>query len=242
MEVKRSSAIRLIVISDLHLGGLAPHMMSQPDQLAVFIDRLPQQQATDEVLELVIAGDFIDFLAIPEFKSWTPDPAEARAKLEYTLRSPFAPVFAALGRHVAGGHRLTVLLGNHDIELTLPSVQDAFLRGIGANSHQVKFMDDGSAYRVGTALIEHGNRYDGANVNDWDGLRAIRSAQSRNEPPPVKLAISAGSVIVERVVNAIKPRYPFIDLLQPQDKLLAYLLLAFEPSLLRRNISSSAIF
>ena len=85
-------------------------------------------------------------------------------------------------------------------------------------------------------LIEHGNRYDGANVNDWEGLRAIRSAQSRNEVLPRPLYVSAGSVIVEKFVNVIKPNYPFIDLLQPQDKLLAYLLFAFEPTLLRKQL------
>ncbi|MGH8572388.1 MAG: hypothetical protein ACREX8_07425 [Gammaproteobacteria bacterium] len=232
-----ATATRLSVISDLHLGGIAPYMMSKPERLAAFIGSLPGRLAADEALALVIAGDFIDFLAIPGFKSWTADPREACTKLELTLRGPFAPVFDALRRHVASGYRLTVLIGNHDIELALPAVQDAFLRDIGAGSHQVGFIDDGSAYRAGGVLIEHGNRYDGANSNDWEGLRSIRSAQSRHEPPPRALAVAAGSVIVEKVVNAIKPRYPFIDLLQPQDRLLAYLLLAFEPSLLRRNLS-----
>jgi len=226
-----------MVISDLHLGGVAPYMMSQPQRLAAFIASLPQRLAPAEALELVIAGDFIDFLAIAEFKSWTPDPTDACAKLEQTLRGPFAPVFQALARHVGGGHRLTVLIGNHDLELVLPAVQDAFLRGIGAQPPQVQFVADGSAYRVGGLLIEHGNRYDGANANDWEGLRTIRSAQSRGEPPPRPLYTSAGSVIVEKIVNALKPHYPFIDLLQPQDKLLAYLLFALEPGVLGRNLS-----
>jgi hypothetical protein len=43
--------------------------------------------------------------------------------------------------------------------------------------------------------------------------------------------VSAGSLIVEKVVNVLKPRYPFIDLLQPQGEIVAYLLAAFEPSL-----------
>ncbi len=152
-----ANATRLIVISDLHLGGFPPYMMSNPERLAAFIDGLPEKRAVDEELELVIAGDFIDFLAIPEFKRWTPDPREASAKLGHTLRGPVASVFDALRRHVAGGRRLTVLIGNHDIELALPAVQDALLREIGAGSHQVDFMEDGSAYRVGAVLIEHRN-------------------------------------------------------------------------------------
>jgi UDP-2,3-diacylglucosamine pyrophosphatase LpxH len=193
---------------------------------------LPALVQADEDLELVIAGDVVDFPAIPPQAAWTPDPGAARDKLARTMDGPpFAPVFTALGRHLAGGHRLTVLLGNHDVELALPQVQGQFLLGIGTTPHQVLFVDDGRAYRIGGALIEHGNRYDGANANDWTGLRAIVSALSRNERPPVELDVSAGSLIVERVVNAVKPRYPFVDLLQPQGELVALLLLAFEPQL-----------
>jgi len=136
-----AAATRLIAISDLHLGGVAPYMMSNPERLAAFIDSLPGRLAADETLELVIAGDFIDFLAVPDFKSWTPDPREASAKLGHTLRGPFASVFDALRRHVAGGHRLTLLIGNHDIDLALPAVKDALLREIGAGPPQVNLLD-----------------------------------------------------------------------------------------------------
>ena len=75
-----SHATRLIVISDLHLGGEAPAMMSQPTRLATFIAQLPQHLRPDEQLELVLAGDLIDFLAMPPFQSWTSDPRAAQAK------------------------------------------------------------------------------------------------------------------------------------------------------------------
>lgn len=234
MNTPKKTATRAIVISDLHLGGKPPFMMSRPNRLAGFLDGLPSKLAGDEQLELVIAGDFVDFLAIPKQSSWTPDPAEARDKLKCTMAdaSPFAAVFAALGRLIAAEHRLTIILGNHDVELALPAVQDHLLAGLSASRHQVLFVDDGRAYRIGRALIEHGNRYDNANRNDWENLRAIVSAQSRFEIPRKKLEVSAGSKIVEYVINVIKSNYPFIDLLQPQGELVALLLLAFEPSLI----------
>lgn len=232
--VPAQQAVRAIVISDLHLGGSPPYMMSRPDRLASFLDSLPAKLRHDETLELVIAGDFIDFLAIPNQASWTPDPVEARDKLNRTMAdsSPFAPVFKSLRALVAAGHRLTILIGNHDVEMALPSVQDAFLAKLVASQHQVLFVDDGRAYRIGRALIEHGNRYDGANVNDWTNLRAIVSALSRFEVPKNEIEISAGSKIVEKVINTIKPQYPFVDLLQPQGELVALLLVAFEPGLI----------
>ena len=60
------------VISDLHLGGAPPaspgergfQLCTQVDALAAFIDQLAGQAADpDNRLELVINGDFVDFLA-----------------------------------------------------------------------------------------------------------------------------------------------------------------------------------
>jgi UDP-2,3-diacylglucosamine pyrophosphatase LpxH len=207
-------------------------MMSRAPLLAGFIEHLAAQRLDGESLELVIAGDFVDFLAIEPQESWTPDASQAREKLEKTMREePFRDVFTALGHLLAAGHELTILVGNHDVELALPVVQDSLLMHLSADPRQVRFVDDGRAYRIGGALVEHGNRYDGANTNDWDGLRAIVSAMSRFEPPPVDLRVSAGSRLVERVVNRLKTRYPFIDLLQPQGELTLLLALAFEPQL-----------
>ena len=83
-------ATRVMIISDLHLGGVAPYMMSQPQHLAAYLAWLTTITAADETLELVIAGDVIDFLAIPAYASWTPDPQQACAKLRQTLEGPFA--------------------------------------------------------------------------------------------------------------------------------------------------------
>jgi UDP-2,3-diacylglucosamine pyrophosphatase LpxH len=216
-------------------------MCTKPDVLAKFLEKLPSNLLDDERLELIIAGDFIDFLATTPNRAWTGNAVDAVQKLRDTIDHPgFTKVFQSLARLVSSGHHLTILLGNHDVELVLPQVQDEILRSIHAMSHQVSFIDDGRAYRVGRALIEHGNRYDGANVNDYDGLRSIASAYSRNEEAPVDLEISAGSQIVEKVVYAIHHRYPFVNLLQPEGELTALLLLAFEP-VLRWHIDKLAL-
>jgi UDP-2,3-diacylglucosamine pyrophosphatase LpxH len=234
---------RLVVISDLHLGGAKPAMMSQPARLADFIAGLPKLLSVGEALDLVIAGDFVDFLSVLPWSPWTDAPGAAVAKLLGVTGKPgqgegFAPVFDALREHVAGGHRLTVMLGNHDLELTLPPVQAALLDRIGAGLHDVLFVFDGRAYQVGGALIEHGNRYDDANANDFSHLRALASFLSRGETPTAaaKIDVSTGSQLVVRVVNPLKKVYPFVDLLKPEGELLAYLLFALEPSLVRKYI------
>lgn len=234
---------RLFVISDLHLGGEAPTMMSQPKKLAEFIAGLPDKALPDEVIDLVIAGDFVDFLSVPPWTPWTASAADAVKKLDRVVGAPgsgdgFAPIFDALRAHVAAGRRLTILIGNHDLELTMPPVQDALLRRIGADPHDVLFLLDGRAYRVGGALIEHGNRYDDANANDFSHLRALASYLSRGEAPDklAEVVVSTGSQLVSRVVNPMKKAYPFVDLLKPEGELLAYLIFALEPGLVKQYL------
>lgn len=145
-----SNAIRVIVISDLHLGGNEKCMMSHPESLATFLYSLPQRLGRDEELELVIAGDFVDFLAIQPYASWTPEPAQAIYKLETVMNSlPFGGVFDALGTLLHKGSRMTVIVGNHDVEFCLPQVQQALLLRLGAKTHQIHFVDDGKAHRIG---------------------------------------------------------------------------------------------
>lgn len=226
MEMSRR---RIIVVSDLHLGGHSPCMMSRPERLATFVESLPGRIGPAESLELVIAGDFVDFLAIEPHAAWSPDPEAALKKLATaTDQAPFKIVFEALSRFVRQGHQLTVLVGNHDVELGLPAIQEAMASVVGG---RIRFVDDGSAYRIGGLIIEHGNRYDPPNENDWGALRAIKSAQSRFEYPHHELDVSSGSNLVHRVLNKFKSSYPFLDLIQPQNELLLYLLLALEPAL-----------
>ncbi|WP_437486166.1 metallophosphoesterase [Sorangium sp. So ce1014] len=242
--MSRPRTRRLFVISDLHLGGKPPCMMSRPDRLATFIRSIAEPGA-DETVELVIAGDFVDYLAVAlpggAASPWTPRPAEAVAKLDVVMKDrSFGDVFDALGAYVARRHPLTILLGNHDVELALPQVQEALLRRLGATPHDVLFVDDGRAYRVGGVLIEHGNRYDDANQNDLTHLRAIASALSRGEEPMDELEVSAGSLLVHRLVNPLKKHYPFVDLLKPEGELLVLLLLVLEPAVVRSALPQMA--
>jgi len=102
---------------------------------------------------------------------------------------------------------------------------------------------DGRAYRRGGLLIEHGNRYDDANANDYTHLRALASFQSRGEAPNVLTAVtvSTGSQLVTRVVNPLKRAYPFVDLLKPEGELLAYLVFALEPGLVKQYLDDFTI-
>lgn len=119
----------LFVISDLHLGGgahpLCPAAAQQ--QLARFIRRVMASHRAAHPAHLVLNGDIVDFLAEEPFVSFTASDAEATRKLAAALDS--APeVIAALAAHVESGAPLTLLLGNHDVELSLPGARSSTYR------------------------------------------------------------------------------------------------------------------
>lgn len=230
----------VFVISDLHVGGAAPtdnetrgfQICTQTAILADFIYRLADRKDAD--IELVINGDTVDFLAERSFAAFTPNPVKAVAKLRQIVEREYQ-FFDSLKALLEAGHRLTILLGNHDIELALPDVRASFEQTIGAAGRNYRFIGNGEAYTIGTeVLIEHGNRYDEWNAVDYAALQELAINQTRREKnndfqPP------KGSRMVEEVINPIKEKYRFIDLLKPETGAVMPILLALEPNY-RNNI------
>ena len=247
---------QVYIISDLHLGG--EYTVTEPDpsgrgfrictnagDITALVDALTKKAAGGAV-EIVVNGDMVDFLAErnPEEPHWvpyTPDPVEAANKLSAIIGRDRA-LFDAFGRFLRQGGRLTILLGNHDIELTFPLVRQRLEREIGIEPHHAyRFIHDGEAYVIGDALIEHGNRYDKWNVVDADALRRVRSLQSRRRTVPDEYAFDppAGSFMVAEVINPVKEDYRFIDLLKPETEGAVPLLLALEPG--KRSVLGKVI-
>jgi hypothetical protein len=208
--------------------------------LAEFVDTLAAKPADGTQVELVINGDMVDFLAerhetAPHWRPFVADQVTAVRKLGDIVERD-RTFFEALRRLLDRGHRLVILLGNHDLELCLPMVRRRLEVALGLKgSHDYRFIFDGEAYLVGDALIEHGNRYDKFNVVDYDGLRRVRSLLSRNQPVPEKYHFQppAGSHMVAEVINPIKEEYRFVDLLKPETEAVIPLLLALEPGFRR---------
>lgn len=210
------------VISDLHLGGAAATVAGPAFQmcsprthslLADFIDRLPGSDAKQES-HLVIAGDIVDFLAELPFEAFTADPGVACEKLARIFDTTTV-IWDALNRfsvHRAGV--LTLMLGNHDIELSLPGVRQMLFDRVQGN--RVRFIYDNEAFTLGPLLIEHGNRFDAWNAVPHGALRRVRSQLSRKLPVAPDFPALPGSRMVIDVINPLKRAYPFIDLLKPE--------------------------
>lgn len=231
------------LISDLHLGGVQPttddpndrgfRICTHGTQLAQFVDALAAKPPS---VELIVNGDMVDFLAEENpgggWNPFTTDQQEAARKLDSIIDRDQA-FFGALSQFLERGHRLVILLGNHDVELALPAVRRRLGERLGLTGrHDFQFIYDGEAYPVGRALIEHGNRYDQWNVVDNDGLRRLRSLLTRNQAVPAdyQFKAPAGSHMVAEVINPIKAKYRLVDLLKPEESGMIPVLLAIEPA------------
>lgn len=249
-------ARQVYVISDLHLGGVYPNpdvpgdrgfrICTHADAVADFIRSLADRPASAPPAELVVNGDMVDFLAErhshgPEWRPFNADSGVA-VELLRAIVDRDRVVFDAMAAFLAAGHRLVILLGNHDVEMALPQVRAALADELDAVGRDFTFIHDGEAYVVGDALIEHGNEYDRWNRVNYAQLRRIRADLSRFrtdrldffEPP-------AGSLMVADVINPIKEDYRFVDLLKPQNGAAIPMLLALEPGL-RPLIGKAAKF
>ena len=209
----------VFVISDLHLGGREGFQMctrAGRERLGEFIRYLATQKRDNRDVQLVINGDSVEFLSQPDeagrYSGFVADQAQAVKKLEAILSST-AEVWLALRALTAAGCGLVILSGNHDIELSLPAVRQRFQQELGRG--RVELVYDNQALAMGELLIEHGNRYDAWNVVPHATLRRIRSCLSRREAPP-DYPVQPGSRLVVDVMNPIKARYPWVDLLKPE--------------------------
>lgn len=156
----------LYIISDLHLcDGTAVDDFAPDDERALvsLLFRLSRGPAA----LLIINGDFIDFVQIqPRPQMWsgsTLDASEAESleKLERTFRA-HGPVFDALGRFVALGNQLRFHIGNHDIDLLWPQVQQRLRERLGlAAQHPAASF--GEAHLEAGLYVEHGHQADPVN-------------------------------------------------------------------------------
>ena len=115
----------LYVISDLHMGGEPDfQILRETARLAGFIRRLATQ-TPERRLALVLNGDVIDTLAEDDTVKGYVAMLDAPEVVAGIIKRPaFAPVWDALTEFVKGKKRtLVIVIGNHDVELSLPAVQ-----------------------------------------------------------------------------------------------------------------------
>lgn len=186
----------LLVFSDVHLGsdlndhGTSPRRSHRIDaDLTKLLQHYASVKPAADRWRVVIAGDFIDFIGMTvqgqdghdqiataltaeELEHGLGSAADhARVKLR-RVAERHGDVFDALAELVAGGNALTLVHGNHDVELHWDEVKSDFraqllTRALRTNPalHQEEFLariefEPWFYYWKNVAYIEHGHQYD----------------------------------------------------------------------------------
>jgi UDP-2,3-diacylglucosamine pyrophosphatase LpxH len=149
----------VVFVSDSHIGGdPGCDGFESPEELGVLLDELAGREGP---VELILAGDFFDFLQISQPRDDVDRAALTMARPEYE------GLFAALGRFASGEQKRVVYLpGNHDAEMWWnPRIQETLgKRGLVdefALSYEASF-EVGGERRI--VYCEHGNQFDPANT------------------------------------------------------------------------------
>ncbi len=228
------------VISDIHMGGnnLDFQILRETKRLANYIGWVGQQRPSGRVA-LILNGDVIDTLAEDMQGYVAVD--EAVAITQRIMKDPsFAGIWQALADFVKlEGRTLVIVIGNHDIELSFPIVQRLIVTHLAGDDLQararIEFSTTGAGYScmVGNARVycTHGNEVDAWNYNRYEDLAKVgRRLNVGRSLDPKEWYPNAGTRMVKEVMNEVKRRFAWIDLLKPETSAAVGTLLVLDPS------------
>src|SRR5215204_5849692 len=153
----------VVFVSDSHIGGdPGCDGFESPKEFKELFEELAER---DGPVELILAGDFFDFLQIGEVP-------EGKDRASLTMDRPeYRDLFAALGRfREAEGKRVIYLPGNHDAEsFWNPGIQKTLReRGLVDEFAYYYLTSVETAGERRVIYCEHGNQLDPANtVEDY---------------------------------------------------------------------------
>jgi Calcineurin-like phosphoesterase len=222
------------VVSDIHLGPGNDWDTKKRNPLedfegdAAFCAFLDHIGRSAEPVELVIAGDFLEYTqTLPAIGLRSPADnlgSTEEESLERTrvilgqsprIASGHPEIFAALRRLMVNGHSITILAGNHDIDLLWPRVWAEIFDTIyppgAAGFLQRKHFSYQVGDDLGAVYIEHGHEHDPANrFGDQMSQPFAYDAQGVN-----RLKRCWGTLFVDKVYNELERERWFIDNVKP---------------------------
>lgn len=240
---------RLIVLSDLHLPPVQRlGNFSAGDALAGFLQAEADRQAQDGAVKstLVLAGDTVDFLLLPERPAalpWgmVPDLVDqALTRLEEAHPGWMPGVFAALKKFTSHGGELVLLPGNHDPEWLHPDTTGLLARRTGPVT--IHRAPEAWQRTCGTwkVTVAHGDA--------WDALNLVPTRQYQDDMRNAReSALPAGSRLVLKVFNPLKQallpdgrkRFAFLDALKPEMPAVLLALLYLDAPLVLRHLPAA---
>lgn len=246
-----------LVISDVHLaagrffeGKSNPHEEFHfDDELCALLKffssdpylRAPSGEPMD--VELFIAGDFLDFLNIPQHGEFEDVVDEELAvwKLDAIFAGHPKVVEALRAFAATPGHTISYLIGNHDAELFFPKVQERIVRAWDPDgafpSSKVRMIANKDRVRwEGGIEVHHGNQFEAMHALDFERPFLAGSGAGvgiLNQP--------WGSLYVLKIVNRLKWEREYLDRIRPL-KLYVLVGLLLDPWFTLRFLALSTFF
>lgn len=211
----------ILVISDLHLSAGKMFKGKRnlledfhyDNELIDFLNYYCSGDYEQVEVELVINGDFLDFLAVPyvEFyddEFWSETAALAKLKM---IMKAHVGVLDALKNFIATPNkRIVYIIGNHDAEFVFDSLKEKFLSYFG--EHRKNFILSNSiSTHIPTkgVCIQHGHQYERAHQFDQENAIVETLNGEKYFIPPW------GSYYVTNVINKYKQERSFINAVRP---------------------------
>jgi UDP-2,3-diacylglucosamine pyrophosphatase LpxH len=227
------------VISDIHMGGKPGfQILRETGRLAHYIRWVAAQRPQGSVA-LVLNGDVFDTLA-EDIHGYVAVDEAITTVTRIMGDASFRGIWDALADFVKTARRtLVIVIGNHDIEIAFPSVQRLILSRLAGDDlsvrARVEFSTTGAGYTclVGNSrvFITHGNEVDAWNYNRYEDLAKVaRRINAGRSLDPSEWYPNAGTRMVKEVMNDVKRRYAWIDLLKPETSAAVGTLIALDPS------------
>lgn len=222
--IKKNSPDKIILcISDLHLGaglffgGKKNNLedFHYDKELVEFLDFYSSGKFLKKSVELIINGDFLDFLSVPYVKYfddefWSEDSSLEKLKI---IIDGHKEVFDALKKFSSiKNKKVTYLIGNHDAELEIKKVRDYFLSFFDEKIELINLTSEG--YQpLESVMINHGHQSERANSFNESSIQKDHQGREFLIPP-------WGSYFVSKVINRFKSESPHVNSVRPIKKFL----------------------
>jgi UDP-2,3-diacylglucosamine pyrophosphatase LpxH len=228
-----------IVVSDFHLGAGPPDIRANPledfvadEAFAHFLETIRAESDRDgKEVELIINGDFFEFLQVPAVDEFDPqrayppeayyDSSQAASIKRLDLIIAGHPiVFDALADFIqvkAPRRRMTLIKGNHDVNLFWPGVKQRLRESLGATGRRASMLLFAERYVSRERIyVEHGHQY-AEWLNRWDNFDDPRERGNSHQ-----LFYPAGSKFVIDFFNFVERDRAWADSLKPLTALAWY--------------------
>lgn len=226
---------RLITISDLHISSTAPLDDFDREIEAHFENFLSEVATGTGAVELVINGDFLDFVQAQPYEG-TALESQSRDEglpLCFTEKQSLEKldgifkrhdgVFLALQNFLAANaaNKIILIPGNHDADLFWTGVHTSLRQKIGgSHSGRVRIHLE-RVYRPTSfpgVWIEHGHQFDPINsffVGQTEYWSAERPPIFTDKSGRQRLLECLGTRFLIRIINRLDRDYPYVDNVKP---------------------------